>query len=219
MEFDAALSQMWALLTNPQYVSKISKARKMTKNHYYRDDPAFLVLQVVFLAVVTTAYGIATVARPAHVVYEVLYQVSINYLTLGALTSTGAWIFANRFLMAGGHLHEVRREMEWQHAFDVHCNGYFSYFVWTQVVPYLLLPVLLHGGFFPQLIANALYCVGVCAYSYTTLHGYLELPTLVRQHMFLYPAIAFTTIVVLMTLTTHINLVHYAIHTSWPAYV
>lgn len=219
MEFDAALSQMWALLTNPQYVSKISKARKMTKNHYHRDDPAFLVLQLVFLAVLTTAYGLAMAARPGHIVYEVLYQAGINYLTLGVLFSSAAWMFANRFLMASGHLHEVRRDMEWQHAFDVHCNSYFAYFAWTQVVPFVLLPVLLHDGFVPQLISNTLYCVGVCAYGYTTLHGYLELPTLVRQHTFLYPAIAFTVVVTIMTLTTHINLVHSAMHHTWPAYV
>lgn len=219
MEFDAALSQMWALLTNPQYVSKINKARKMTKNHYHRDDPAFLVLQVLFLVVVTSAFGMATAARPAHVIYEVLYQIGINYFTLGALISTAAWMFANRFLMANSHLHEVRREMEWQHAFDVHCNSYVAYFMWTQVAPFVLLPVLLHDGFLPQLLSNVLYCVGVCAYCYTTLHGYLELPTLVRQHAFLYPAIAFSAIVGLMTLTTNVNLVHYTIHSTWPAYV
>jgi hypothetical protein len=219
MEFDAALSQMWALLTNPQYVSKISKARKMTKNHYHRDDPAFLVLQLVFLAVVTTAYGIATASRPAHIVYEVLYQTGINYLTLGALFSTAAWVFANRFMMASGHLHEVRRDMEWQHSFDVHCNSYVVYFAWTQVAPYVLLPLLLHDGITQQFMANALYCIGVCAYCYTTFHGYLELPTLVRQHTFLYPAIVFTGVVILMTLTTNINLVHYAIRTTWPSYV
>ena len=41
MEIDSALNQMWLLLSTPTTVFKLSKARKMSKNHYYRDDPAF----------------------------------------------------------------------------------------------------------------------------------------------------------------------------------
>lgn len=218
MELDSALSQMWALCTNPSLITKISKARKMTKNHYHRDDPAFIVLQVVFLAIVTIAFGLATASRPLHIVYEVLYQIGINYCTAGALIATATWTFANRFLMGSGHLHEVRREVEWQHSFDMHCNSYFPYFVWTQVLSFVLLPILLHDNFFAQVVANGLYSAGVVAYCYNTFRGYLELPMLVKQQVFMYPAIGFVTLALLATLTTRINLVHVAIHSTWPAY-
>lgn len=219
MEFDSALSQMWALCTNPSLVSKISKARKMTKNYYYRDDPAFVVLQCFFIVVVTLAYGLATGSRAGHILYEVVYQLTLNYLALGALLATGTWLFANKFLMgAQVHLHEVRREVEWQHSFDIHCNGYFPYFIWTHVVQYALLPLLLRSNFFAQMASNTLFAVGVVSYCYSTLHGYLELPTLVRQEVFLYPAVAFVGVLGLLTITTHINLTHWVIHSTWPAY-
>lgn len=218
MELDSALSQMWALLTNPSLITKISKARKMTKNHYHRDDPAFLVLFMFFIAVVTVAYGVATASRPLHIVYVVLYQIGINTVAAGILLTTATWSFANKFLMGQSHLHEVRREVEWQHSFDIHLNGYFTYFAWTHVVQYALLPLLLRDNFVAQLLSNVIYCCGVVAYFYNTLHGYLELPTLTGQTVLMYPAVAFVVTVALLTLTTHMNLTHHVVHATWPAY-
>jgi len=218
MELDSALSQMYALCTNPSLVSRISKARKMTKNHYHRDDPAFVVLQILFLTAVTAAYGFATGSRLLHVVYNVVYQVGINYVTVGALIATGTWTYANRFLMTTGQLHEVRKDVEWQHAFDIHCNGYFTYFAWTHVLQFILLPILLRDNFFAQFLANAVYCVGVTAYCYSTLHGFLELPTLNGQKVFLYPAVVFVAFTVLATIVSRLNYTHAVVYSMWPAY-
>lgn len=218
MEFDSALSQMYTLCTNPSLVSRISKARKMTKNHYHRDDPAFVVLQMLFLAAVTIACGVTTGSRVLHVIYNVLYQIGINYVTVGALISTGTWWYANRFLMASGHLHEVRKDVEWQHAYDIHCNGYFAYFAWTHVLQFLLLPILLRDNFFAQFLANTIYAAGITAYCYNTLHGFLELPTLVGQKVFLYPAVAFAAFTLLATIVSHLNYTHVAVYSTWPAY-
>ena len=193
--------------TNPGLVSKISKARKMTKNHYYRDDPAFVVLQIVFLVAVTLAFGIATVSRPLHILYNMLYQVAMNYLAVGALMTTGVWLFVNRVLMGSGQLHEIRRQVDWQHSFDIHCDAYFVYFVCTHVGQFILLPVVLGDSFLCRLIANSLYALGVAAYCMHTFRGYVDLPMLTHQHVLLYPAVLDCCLTV-DDFVTHLNMSH-----------
>lgn len=217
MDLDSALSQMWYLLTSPSLVSKMSKARKMTKNYYHRDDPGFLVLQAVFIVAVTVAFGLAMAATIPHIIYEVLFSCGLTYLAGGALMASGTWALCNRVLM--GHPatpHEVRKEVEWQYCFDVHCNGYFCYFIVADVLHFVLLPLTVQSGFLAQLVANVLYGVAAIAYSYVTFRGFVELPALDRPQVFLYPVAAVVTLVVLGTVTTSINMSHVMLHHSWP---
>eukprot|EP00667_Euglena_gracilis_P030033 EG_transcript_40908 len=76
MDFEFALSQMVQLCFAPQTVFRASKHRKLTKNHWSRDDPAFVVLQVLFLVCATVAYLLAfspTVSQGIRfIVWEVL---------------------------------------------------------------------------------------------------------------------------------------------------
>lgn len=215
MEVDSALSQMWSLCTSPSVVFKLSKARKITKNHYHRDDPAFIVLQALFLSISAVAFGLALRSAWLHIAYMILYQFGISYVAVGAVVATATWSFANKFLMGRSQLHEVRKDMEWQYAFDIHCNGYFPYFVCTHVLQFFLLPILRHDTFVAQLVANLLYGFGACAYCYVTFRGFLELPMLTRQQLFLYPIGGIVALAVLATLTTHINMTHFMIYQSW----
>ncbi len=216
MELDSALSQMRSLLTNPSLVFKISKARKMTKNHYYRDDPAFVVLQVVFIAIMTLLFGLVMSARPLKIVYTVIYECGINYLVVGALVASGMWLYTNRFLMGAAMLHEVRKEVEWQYCFDVHCNSYFPYFVLTHVIHFVLLPVVSGNSFLSRLIANALYAAGASAYLFVSFKGYLELPMLHHQQLILYPIAFIVVLAAVGTLVTSINMSHVVTAWTWP---
>ena len=218
MELDSALSQMWCLLTSPSVVFKMSKARKMMKNHYYRDDPAFVVLQTVFLAVATVAFGLAMHANVGRIIYNVIYDCGINYFVLGAILASGTWAVANRLLMATSvAMHEVRREVEWQYCFDIHYNAFFPYFALTHVLHFFHLPLTVGDSFFAQLVANLIYAGGATAYLFVTFRGFVELPMLERQQVFLYPVVAVATLAVLATLTTHINMSHAVLHHMWPA--
>ena len=221
MEVDSALSQMWALATaNPSLIFKLNKARKMTKNHYYRDDPAFMVLQLLFLAVTTISFGVALGAPILLIVFNVIYQIAIDYIVLGALVATAMWTFANRVLMGNPHsLHEVRRDVEWQYAFDIHGNSYFPYFICTHVVQFLFLPLLMHHTFFAQLLANALYALGATLYCYVSFRSYLDLPMLTKQQLLLYPVIGIVALCVLVTVTTNISMTRFMVHHVWPAAV
>ena len=218
MEFDSALNQMWLLLTQPSAIFKLAKVRKMTKNHYYRDDPAFIVLQVFFLAVTTIAFGLALHAPFARILYNVIYQCGVNYIVVGALFSSAMWAGTNRFLLSQEvQLNEVRREVEWQYCWDVHCNAYVPFFAWTHVAHLFLLPIVIRSNFGAQLIANVLYAVGITAYFFATFRGYVELPMLERQQLLLYPVVGAVSLLILATITTHLNMSHAVMHYAWPA--
>lgn len=219
MEIDSALSQMWNCVVNPALVYKMSKARKMTKDHYYRDDPAFIVLQLFFLAMTTLAFGLALRARPFRIVYNTLYELGISYLVLGVFISTGIWMLVNRFLMTPGSLpHEVKRDVEWQFVLDIHCNAYVSYFFCTQVLQFFMLPLLLQNTFFARLVSNVIFALGASAYLYMLFRGLIEIPTLHRQQVILYPVLGVATLLVLGTLFTGVNMTHVSLAYSWPRY-
>lgn len=193
MELDSALSQMYSLCLKPSLVNKMSRARKMTKNHYHRDDPAFIVLQVLALVIVVVACGLALKGSFFQIVYNVLYEVIVNYFLAGVIIATVTWVFANRFLMAAGHVHEVRYGVDWHYSFDIHCNGFFPYFMWTRVIQFIFLPSLLQSSFLACLVSNSLYMIGCILYAYILFLGYLELPMLRQQQKLMYaiPVIVF----------------------------
>ncbi|KAL3906557.1 MAG: hypothetical protein SGILL_009224, partial [Bacillariaceae sp.] len=60
MDIQSALDQMKTLLsTRPHVVYKTAYYRKQTKNHWARDDPAFVALQFIFLVISCIAYAIS----------------------------------------------------------------------------------------------------------------------------------------------------------------
>ncbi|KEG12125.1 unc-50 related protein [Trypanosoma grayi] len=215
MELDSALSQMYSLCLKPSLVSKMNKARKMTKNHYHRDDPAFVVLQVLALVITAVAYGLALSGGLFQIIYNVLYEVALNYFLTGVIVSTATWIFVNRLLVGGGHLQEVRREVDWHYSFDIHCNGFFSYFMWTKVVQFILLPLLLRTSFLTSLISNSLYMMGCVLYLYIVFLGYLEVPILTQQQKLMYPIPFVVLFTLIITLFTSCNLTQWTLSQTW----
>ncbi|CCW68905.1 unnamed protein product [Phytomonas sp. Hart1] len=216
MEFDSALSQMYSLCIKPTLVCKMSKARKMTKNHYYRDDPAFLVIQLLFILLTTCAYGATFAESLSQVIGCFLYEIFVVYYLCGVLFASLIWITVNRFLVDPSQISEASRETEWQYSFDVHCNGYFIYFIWTKVVQFLLLPVLYSDRFFiSQILSNSLYLLGAALYFYIVFLGYLEFPMLIQQQRLMYPVLVLILLIVIITLFSHTNLAMWSIDFYW----
>jgi len=91
MDFEATFDQMLTLLSfDPDRVHKTFFYRKQTKNQWARDDPAFLVVQAVFVAIAALAYAIAL--RHASVfgyIWAVFYCLVVDWLLVGmAIAST-----------------------------------------------------------------------------------------------------------------------------------
>ncbi|KAG5492814.1 hypothetical protein JKF63_01394 [Porcisia hertigi] len=199
MEMDSALAQMYSLCVKPSLVSKMSRARRMTKGHYYRDDPAFLMLQLLFIVVASIArwllldltrslvrtlfvavawyvlggLGMACVWRAV----AVIYLSSCSTSTQGGVSTGTTSAFG-----VDSVVDYLRSDLDWRYAFDVHCNGYFTFFMWTEVIAYFLAP-LMHMSW----VSNAIVSIGVTTYLYNVFLGYLEIPTLAYQQRLLYP--------------------------------
>lgn len=194
MDIQSAMEQIKALLT-PSQIQKVYKMayyRKQTKNHWARDDPAFVAIQIALLAIASLAYSIAF--RSDSLIYTCLYfcfhSVVINFALFGAIIATSARSIANQHLVVTTSTNHVRQSVEWMYAFDVHCNAFFPAFVLLYVVQFFLLPLVLRLGFVPFLVSNLLHSAAFFYYFYVTHLGYRALPFLSNTEVFLFPLAA-----------------------------
>ena len=188
MDFEYSFWLMLQLLVSPKTAYRQTTYHKQTKNRWSRDDPAFVVTCSLFMAVSASAYCISFEASVGRSVYNILAAVAVDFLLLGAGTSSLCWYLANNYLRAkGGGTHTVEQKVEWLYAFDVHCNSYFPVFLMLYVLQYLLSPLLLSRTFISGALAVALYGFALSYYHYMNFLGYNSLPFLEQTDLFLYP--------------------------------
>jgi hypothetical protein len=191
MDIQSALDQMKTLLsTRPQVVYKTAYYRKQTKNHWARDDPAFVALQAIFLLVAGVAYSVAFRVTFAGAVSFLLYTLLWNWLGLGLVLASLCREIANRHLTVTSSNSHVRQQVEWLYAFDIHCNSFFPVFTVLYGVQFFLLPVVLGDGFSSLIVANLMYAAALSWYWYITHLGYRALPFLSNTEVFLFPIAA-----------------------------
>lgn len=204
MDWEYTFRQMVYLLTSPSKVYQLSQYRKKTRNHWARDDPAFLVLNVFFTLATAVAYGIAFQVSDFSD-YMILFFYSFLYLVVfGAIAATVGSSLANSRLRVHDSGHSVEQKVEWLYAFDIHTNAYFPTFLLLGVLQYLMLPFLMGTSIFAALVSNTLYLVGATAYCYITHLGYRSMPFLDHTQVFLYPVFAFMVLWLLFALL-HVN--------------
>jgi len=205
MDVQSALDQMRTLCTlQPQRVYKTSYYRKQTKDHWSRDDPAFAILQIGFLAVASLAYCIAFRVS-GNMLYGTLRfafnNIIINYLLSGVVISTICRSIANTYLThqhpRNSNSHVVRQGVEWLYAFDIHCNAFFPFFVLIYCAQFFLLPIVLQRGLVSLIVSNTLYALAFGWYFYITHLGYRALPFLSGTEVFLFPVAGVAAIYVL----------------------
>jgi hypothetical protein len=192
MDFEFAATTISYLLWCPSKVYKLTQWRHEIKGQWTRDDPAFVLVMVAWIAVSFVAYGFAldgfqglgTIVK--HVGFGVL-----TFFVLGAAAAGLTSALANHYFVSF-HPHSVPQRVEFLYAFDVHCNAFVAFFALVGVLQYLSLPLLLARGFFPAVAANSLYLAAGIAYINVTFLGFLALPFLNKDKVtaLLYPAIA-----------------------------
>ncbi|RXH99908.1 hypothetical protein DVH24_021710 [Malus domestica] len=126
MDIEYTFWQMLHLCTSPKVVYQHTKYHKQTKNQWARDDPAFVVICSLLLAVATLAYCAAYDHSAAHAVFVVISVLLFHFLFLGMLLATFCWFLTNSYLREEApNSHVVEQRVEWLYAFDVHCNSFF----------------------------------------------------------------------------------------------
>lgn len=191
MDIEYTFWQMLHLCTSPKVVYQHTKYHKQTKNQWARDDPAFVVICSLLLAVAASAYCAAYGQSIAHACLTIFSVVFFHFLLIGSLLATICWLFSNHHLReeAAVNSHAVEQRVEWLYAFDVHCNSYFPLFIWLYVVHYFLSPLLIGQGILPTILSNILFMVALSYYHYLNFVGYDVLPFLDKTTFFLFPIV------------------------------
>lgn len=209
MDIDYTFAQMIYLCIAPRKVYQLTSYRKQTKNQWSRDDPAFIVVLILFLVVASISYGIALQVRGVAFLRILGLFIGLHFVLQGAVIATFSWFISNKYLRVQS-FHGVEQRMEWMYAFDVHCNSFFPLFLVLYVIHYFLLPYLVQPTLGAALVSNLLYAVALCYYSYITSLGYSTLPFLERTEVFLYPSVL-VLIVVLILCILRVNLTRLSI--------
>lgn len=192
MDFEAAFDDMIALVsTKPQQVYVMAKFRKHTKNHWARDDPAFAAVQIFFLFVCSVSYAITFRLGPSvtSFIFVILRTVFLEWLMAGVIMATLCRYIANTYLRVNNRTHSVIQTVEWRYAFDIHCNSFFVFFLFTYILQFFLLPMIGNRSLAAMIFANAFYVIACTCYFYITHLGYRALPYLTRTEVFFYPTL------------------------------
>ena len=98
MDLEYTFWQMYLMCVNPKVVYRHTQYRKQTKNRWARDDPAFVAVTCVMIAIITTlycAFYAHSAAAASSIVFRVVF---VDFIGVGALIATAYWLVSNRFL-------------------------------------------------------------------------------------------------------------------------
>ncbi|GLC41064.1 hypothetical protein PLESTB_000947400 [Pleodorina starrii] len=175
---------MLQLCLSPKTAYRHTAYHKQTKNQWARDDPAFVVICCMLVAIASLAFCVTFGGSLWNSVVIVISSVLVDFLMLGIAVATTCWFITNRFLRKRNlHHHQVEQHVEWLYSFDVHCNSFFPCFLILYVLQFLLSPVLLWQNSLSSALSNALYVIGLGLYNYLNFLGYSALPFLERTEV------------------------------------
>ena len=191
MDFEAAFDDMITLIsTKPDQVYVMAKYRKHTKSHWARDDPAFAAIQIFFLLVSSISYTITFRSISiTSLVYVLLRTIFLEWLLAGIIMATLLRYVANKYLRVHNRTHSVVQNVEWRYAFDIHCNSFFVFFLFTYILQFFFLPLLDNRSLTAMIFANGFYVIACTCYFYITHLGYRALPFLTKTEVYFYPTV------------------------------
>ncbi|KAF9093426.1 Protein unc-50 [Mortierella sp. AM989] len=177
---------------------------KQTKNQWARDDPAFMVILSGLLGFSAIAWGLVYGHGMMGILKMVLYMVFVDFVVIGVVVATVCWTIANR-LLARASVYSTDQSVEWQYAFDIHCNAFMPVIMILYIIQMVFMGILVKDFWICTVLGNTLYMAAVVYYCYITFLGYNALPFVKHPEMFLYPITIFLIIFVI-TLILGINI-------------
>eukprot|EP00128_Syssomonas_multiformis_P009345 Colp12_sorted_trinity150504_noHs@12876 len=210
MDFEFALWQMLYLCIAPRKFYRNIYYHKQTKNQWARDDPAFLVLLAFWLCASSVAVALVFGLGFADFMKFLLWVVFVDCIGLGCVVATFFWLITNKY-MRTQRVHSVEQSVEWQYAFDVHCNSFFPLLIILHLMQLAFIPVLRYDSFVSPLVGNTLYLIAIGYYNYITFLGYSALPFLARTVLFLYP-IGLLVLGYILALAFNFNMATFVLH-------
>lgn len=201
MDFEFAVWQMIYLLVKPQKVYRNCMYRKRTKDQWARDDPAFLVLLALSLALSSILFAVVMSLSFFGFIKFFLWVVFVDCIGVGLVIATILWVVSNNYLRRIDD-----QDVEWGYCFDVHLNAFFPMLMLLHVLMPLTYSTLInYDAFMPRFFGNTIWFVAIVYYIYITFLGYTALPILKNTHIFFYP-ITFLFIFYIATVTAGWNI-------------
>lgn len=124
MDFEYALWQQFNLFISPSKVIRNQYFRKQTKNRYSRDDPAFLVLLLIWFIISATCLSITLHLPFVSFIKFLFFVIFVDCIGLGLIIATCLWIIANKFMINRNNSSN-QEQVEWAYSFDIHLNAFF----------------------------------------------------------------------------------------------
>ena len=216
MDIENTFFQMFHLCSDPQRVYRIARMHESAKKHWARDDPAFTLILVYFLAVSSFAYAVAFNEESLWNLLRIIVStILVDFLLIGLLVATATWMISNILLRSSSAV-SSDTTVEWLYAFDIHCNSFFPFFLIIYVVQYFFLPLFLSSSypFFSALLANALYAAAFSVYFHHTFLGFNALRIVENPAVFLYPILPIV-LLLLVSLLFNFNCSVWMINTNF----
>ncbi|KAL1131200.1 hypothetical protein AAG570_010818 [Ranatra chinensis] len=187
MDFEFAFWQMTYLFISPQKVYRNFQYRKQTKSQFARDDPAFLVLLIIWLCVASVGFTFVLGLSFTAFFRFLLYILFVDCIAVGLCVATILWIISNQYLLKPSC---KGLDVEWGYAFDVHLNAFFPPLIILHIVQLFFYQVFISKQWLiSRIFGNSLWLISFAYYTYITFLGYSSLQILHRTQVLLLPLV------------------------------
>ena len=158
---------------SPLNLAEMSKTRKHLKNKYARDDPGFLLLLIINLFVSSICFNLTLGKFSFFKIFHIFFLQTFGLLILlGLIIALISKFFFDNYLTASSS-----QSIEYTHAFDIHTDSFVTFYFFSIIFNYFLLPICgKDNKFFQIFLSNVLFFYGVLYYFYVSYVEYFSLP-------------------------------------------
>jgi len=158
---------------SPINLAEMAKTRKHLKNKYARDDPGFLLIIIINLFISSICFNITLDKFSFWKVFHIFFlQTFVMLILSGLIIALISKIFFDNYLTVS-----PSKSIEYTHAFDIHTNSFVTFYFFSIIINYFLLPICgKDNKFFQIFISNVLFFYGILYYFYVSYVEYFSLP-------------------------------------------
>ena len=158
---------------SPLNLAEMSKTRKHLKNKYSRDDPGFLLIMIINLFISSICFNLSLSVFSIFKIFHIFFvQTFVLLILSGLIIALVTKILFDNYLNCSS-----TQNIEYTHAFDIHTNSFVSFYFFSIIIPYFLLPICSKDNrLFEIFISNTLFFYGILYYFYVSYVEYFSLP-------------------------------------------
>ena len=158
---------------SPINLAEMAKTRKHLKNKYARDDPGFLLIIIINLFISSICFNITLDKFSFWKIFHIFFlQTFVMLILSGLIIALISKIFFDNYLTIS-----PSQNIEYTHAFDIHTNSFVTFYFFSIIINYFLLPICgKDNKFFQIFISNVLFFYGILYYFYVSYVEYFSLP-------------------------------------------